>query len=311
MKQEKTIARLRGEVAKFRANSTQKMETSNPFALCKAAIVPFKKENVANFIDSVKMAIAQLKNDEVAIRLALQYAKQRVIGCDKITLGEFDSVEEFERVLLLEFKPAKDEATLTTELCRVAQKREENVEVFSKRVEKLKEQLSYAIRCNVAKNQQSAEYLKQRVIDTEKLAITKFLDGLKAGVLERTRKVDSSLPLAIEAALAAEANFATVENVRRGEPTHHGGNHRSNNNNNKKPNQKPGQQTTSGASTSASESTRFNGVCSFCKKYGHKKADCRALKAKEAQGAQTNNEPKNEAGGAAPVKAATLVVMKK
>jgi hypothetical protein len=50
------------------------------------------------------------------------------------------------------------------------------------------------------------------------------------------------------------------------------------------------------ASAAASESVRYKGTSSFCK------VDNQAL---------TRDEPKNDAGGAAPVKAATLVVMRK
>ena len=213
----KSIGKMLAEMLKHIRRPYDDRSKVDAVRACKNSIILFTRNNIGNFLDSVQSVLRQVGDDSEDITEVLNYAKQRVVGSNRIeNMPTYSSMEDLEKDLFTEFKPQRDEATVYTAICSLIQGEKEDVASYAKRAEALKHELGYGIRADASKKNLSKEYTLLRIENVEEKSITKFYTGLKPGVLQITRKGATTLPAAIEDALGAEANFKMLGLVRVG-----------------------------------------------------------------------------------------------
>lgn len=264
----KAIGKMLAEMLKHIRRPYDDRSKVDAVRACKNSIIPFARTNIGNFVDSVKSVLRQVGDDPEDITEVLNYAKQRVVGSNRIeNMPSYSSMEELEKDLFMEFKPQRDEATVYTAICGLIQGEKEDVASYAKRAEALKHELGYAIRADAAKKNLTKDYTLLRIESVEEVTTSKFYTGLKPGVLQITKKGATTLPAAIEDALGAEANFKMLGLVRVG------GQERSqqsyNNKKGKSGESKPNYQN-------KTSNAKAEGLCFNCNKKGHMKKDCRS-----------------------------------
>lgn len=183
-------------------------------SICKNTIIPFDKDNVANFIDSVKLAADQCKRDQLPF--ILNYSKQRVKNGGIFSEKNYVRMRDFRNNLLLQFKPTKDESTLMAEAFNLNQKFNEEVSNYAVRARVIREELCYAIKHNGLRSGQSQGYISMKISESEKTIVSRFKNGLRQGLIERVNHADTdTLPTMIEKSLAAEACFKSMMQERK------------------------------------------------------------------------------------------------
>ena len=203
----KILLKILMELKKSTSNSAKR----DAVRACQNLIIPFSRTNIGNFIDSVKLVLKQVGDDQETVTDVLNYAKQRVVGSNRIeNIPSYSTIEEFENDLFTEFKPQRDEATLHMAICSLVQGEKEDVTSYSKRTEALKHEFGYTIRADASKKNLTKAYTLPRLANVEEMTITKFYIGLKPEVLKITKKRATTLSAAIEDALGAEANCAML-----------------------------------------------------------------------------------------------------
>lgn len=186
-------------------------KTNNVQSLCSKFIIKFDSKNVRSFLNSLQDCVEECK-DEDEVKKVLRYAKNRVTNNAIVSATEFDSYEEFERLMNQQFKPVKDHLQVNHEISMLLQKKEESVTQYGARAVLLKVEYVEALYCYY-KSMGEALPLS-RMAEAEALATKHFVLGLKQETKINIRSEPKSLTEAIGFAQAA-ATAAGLADVSR------------------------------------------------------------------------------------------------
>lgn len=171
---------------------------------CVKYIVPFKENNVRNFLGSVESCCSRFHSN-AQICIVLDYAKTRVTADPVITTKNYVSFDEFKFDILSRFKPQKDVLQTNQAIALLHQGFDETVSQYGTRVLELKNQYEEAVFSKYAED--SVELSSRRLEESEDLCVRYFILGLKSQIRSFMQGVPKNLRLAINEAETGEANL--------------------------------------------------------------------------------------------------------
>ena len=168
--------------------------------ICKTTIIPFKKNNVRNFLTSVNAAIKAC--GEARLADVLEYAKTRVDNDVVVLATEFETFRDFEQTVLRQFKPTQDDMQIAHLIAFLQQSQNESVTDYGKKALDLKQKYVDALYVKYSANNKNLSLT--RIKEAEDLVKRHFINGLKGFIKTNMRSEPSSLIEAVSMAEAAE-----------------------------------------------------------------------------------------------------------
>lgn len=169
---------------------------------CVKLIIPFKKENVPNFLKAVEACCREFNDHPERIAKVLEYAKLRVDNDVLITETTFETFEDFKRLITARYLKTQSHTQLMSQLVMARQGRAEKTKVFADRVEALKEEYCRALKTDyVGKGK---VFSVDRIDEAERTATGCFMTGLNDDVRKHIRGDPDIFSDAVAMALAGE-----------------------------------------------------------------------------------------------------------
>lgn len=178
-------------------------QNENVLSICKNSIIHFKKDNIRNFLDSVKVAYAEVASADSKAKV-IAYAKTRVDNDVIISQTEYATFDDFEKALIARFKPAEDTLQVNQQIMLMRQGEKESVKEYGEKALKLKEKFEAALFNEYASSNRVLD--NQRVLEAEEALKRYFIIGLQPKVREYIRSDPKDFPTALSQAAMAEAN---------------------------------------------------------------------------------------------------------
>lgn len=172
------------------------------FKCCSSIIIRFDKDNITNFLESVKLALSLTPVEEDKLTV-LEYAKQRIKGSICIETKKYELFEDLRADVLKFFKPKRTVTEVETLIGSLTQKQKETVDEYSKRAFALKVEYEQASQAERAAEGHKLDEV--RISEMERKVSRAFLNGLKEYVLRFTHEKPSTLSEASSVALEAES----------------------------------------------------------------------------------------------------------
>lgn len=242
-------------------------------------IISFDKNNLENFISSVKMALDIIDDldDKNLVSAVLELAKLRVKNSKKIETTTYRTIEDFRKDLLQAFKPQRTVTEVESLISRLEQGNTETVDQYAKRAYELKTEYEHASGAERAARGFSLDQI--RLEEMEKKVADAFTYGLLTRIVSLVKRDCDTLSDAVSAAHTAESQC----NLRYR-------NRQLSSKDPSEPKKKPGeggknfrnQRGDKNANSSKPSGSRFTGECDNCHKKGHKARDCFSKKAEPA-----------------------------
>lgn len=96
-------------------------------AACKTNIIEFKKKNIRNFLNSVKVALDEFEETDVDCRKkVIEYARARVDNDIVISQNNYADFDSFKKDVLKQFKPPMDTLQITQAITLLRQEFKES-----------------------------------------------------------------------------------------------------------------------------------------------------------------------------------------
>lgn len=164
---------------------------------CKNLIVPFKKDNVTNFLASVESVCNKYGDDEARVVQVLNYAKLRVDSDPIIEKTNFATFAAFKSTLTQKFLQTKSHTQLMAQLLLTTQGADEKTKAYADKME--------ALKCDYIKAL-GTEYdiSVDRMAEAERTATRSFMTGLRDDILKYIKSEPTDFSSAVARAMEGE-----------------------------------------------------------------------------------------------------------
>lgn len=170
---------------------------------CRNGIVNFRKDNIRNFLNSVKSTMDRFPDQPMKVEV-LEFAKTR---CDQnivISETKYENYEKFEKDVLEQFKPARTCTDVHNEITMIKQGDKEKMSDFGNRVMALKTAYIEALYADYKANE--CELDKARIMEAEAFVVDRFFAGMSKFVRPYIREKAKTLTEMISMARAADSS---------------------------------------------------------------------------------------------------------
>lgn len=178
---------------------------------CRNTIIPFKKDNVRNFLHSVNQTYKEFEGHEDAQLKVIEYAQSRIDTNVEICQKTYTSFESFKTDVLNQFKPKEDVCQLGQQIMMLQQRPDETIKKFGERAILLKDKYEDALFATY--ELKGAKLDEIRLAESEELVTRHFMLGLKSNVRDFIRGEPESLSKAVTAASTAEASAGLSKTI--------------------------------------------------------------------------------------------------
>lgn len=202
----KEMAELNKKLVSMMEKSEQaqiSVQQNNVLGVCRNGIVNFKKDNIRNFLNSVKSTIARFEPEHLKLEV-LEYAKSR---CDQnivISEKKYQNYDDFEADVLQQFKPARTSTDVHNEITMLKQKDHEPIQEFAHRAMALK--TAYLDALFADRKAKGLELEVSRIEEAEGFLVDQFFGGLRSRIRDFIREKANNLSEMISLARSADSS---------------------------------------------------------------------------------------------------------